>query len=152
MNFTRIQEITNQWTEWLNLKEVFDDLVPISLCLDAQRRLNETANFEPQFMRCNIPLVIRVFRESKAYKKNHFVNYDEGEKPEIYLFNTKWSPPKQPEDRQYSIDIEANYLAEFASLITKEFDALFNDMSNESITFHGFGLLREGIITLAFSR
>jgi hypothetical protein len=152
MNFTRIEEITRQWGEWLNLEKAFDDLTPISLCLDAQRRLNEMTDFPVTFKRCNIPLVIRVFRESKAYKKNYFVNFEEGEKPEIYLFNTKWSPPKQPEDRQFSLDIEANYLAECASAVTKEFDALFSDMSNESITFHGFGCLKDGTLTLAFSR
>jgi len=154
MNFTRIEEITRQWGEWLNLKEVFDDLVPIALCLDAQRRLNETQkfDFDVQFKRMNIPLVIRVFRESKAYKKNHFVNYDEGVKPEIFMFKEKWNPPTGTGRQPYSIDSERDYLEQLAPIITKEFDALFNDMSNESITFHGFGLLREGIITLGFSR
>lgn len=150
MNFTRIEELTRQWGEWLNLSESFDDLVPIALCLDAQRRLNETAHFEPKFMRMNVPLIIRVFRESKAYKKNHFVNYDEGVKPEIYMFKTKWNPPHV--EGLGVLDSERDYLEQLTPEIIKEFDALFSDMSNENITFHGFGCLKDGTLTLAFSR
>jgi len=150
MNFTRIEEITRWWGEALHLDETFEDLVPIALCLDAQRRLNEIQDFDAQFKRINIPLIIRVFKESKAYKKNYFVNYDEGEKPEIFIFKTKWNPPAV--DGVHCLEVESNYLAELAPQIAKEFDALFNDMSNESITFHGVGLLKDGTITLGFSR
>jgi len=71
---------------------------------------------------------------------------------EIFMFKEKWNPPTGTGRQPYSIDSERDYLEQLAPIITKEFDALFNDMSNESITFHGFGLLREGIITLGFSR
>lgn len=150
MNSIRIREIHRWWTDHLNLKEAFEDTISISLCLDAQRRFNEEHQFEPKFMRMNVPLVIRVFRESRAYKKNNFVNYDEGIKPEIHMFKTKWNPPHV--EGTGLIDLERDYLEQLTPEITKEFDALFNDMSNESITFHGFGCLKDGTLTLAFSR
>ncbi len=153
MNFTRIEEITKWWGEHLNLSQAFDDLTPISLCLDAQRRFNETHKFEPQFMRMNIPLVIRLFRESQAYKRNHFVNFDEAVNPEtrqIFMFKTKWNCP-QPVDSFHNIDTERSYLEQLTPELVKEFDTLFQDMMNKEIIFHGIGCLKDGTLTFTFS-
>lgn len=146
MTYTEIEDIVRWWGV-LNLDELFDDKVPISLCLQAQIKYNETKEFHPQFMRLSIPLVVRVLAESKAYKRNYFVNYAEGKKPQITILNTKFKPFEVE-----NLDEEANYTAQLASNITKEFDSLFADISNEEITFYGLGCLNDGTITLSFSK
>lgn len=154
MNATRIEEITRWWGEHLNLGKVFEDVTPIALCLDAQRRFNETHKFEPQFMRMNIPLVIRAFRESTAYKRNQFVNFDEKrdlETRQIYTFKTKWNPPPI-DDGFHRLDAERDYLEQLTPEFVKEFDALFMDTMNQEIVFHGIGCLKDGTLTLMFSK
>lgn len=152
MNFTQIEEITKWWGEHLNLETAFDDITPIALCLDAQRRFNEWHKFQPQFMRMNIPLIIRVFRESQAYKRNHFVNFGEAlQNMQIYMFKTKWNPPPIVGDHT-SIDAERDYLEKIYPEVMKEVDALFADTMNKEIIFQGIGCLNDGTITLTFSK
>lgn len=150
MTPTKIEEIHQWWVEHLNLASVFDDTLPISLCLDAQRRFNEQHNFDPQFNRMNVPLVIRMFRESKAYKRNHIANFRENVDAQIYMFKTKWNPPNV--DGVGRLDSERGYLEQLAPEITKEFDDLFMDVMNEEIIFYGIGCLNDGTLTLTFSK
>lgn len=151
MTHTEIADNVKHWKESLSLEEVFDDLVPISLCLEAQRIVNENSNIDnAPFKMLSIPLVIRVFRESKAYKRNYFVNYKEDIKPQIHMFKTRFNPPTL--EGPGRLDALADYCGELASNITKEIDFLFSDVKNEEIVFNGFGLLKNGILTLSFKR
>ena len=151
MRFTEIEDIKRQWNEWLNLDSIFEDLIPISLCLRAQTKFNENHKFEPKFMRMSVPLVIRAFKESQAYKRNYFVNYDESKKPQVFMFKTKWIPP-EPVNGHYNIDLEKDYLEQITPAIVKEIDSLFSDVANEEITFHGIGCLKDGTLTLSFNK
>jgi hypothetical protein len=146
MNFTEIEEVVNNWRIF-DLDQLFEDRIPISLCLQAQVKYNESNNFEPQFMRLSIPLVIRAFAESKAFKRNHFINYDEHDKPQLAILKVKHKAfiPN-------NLDEEAEYAAKLAVQILKEIDALFEDVMNEDIVFHGLGCLKDGAITILFSR
>jgi hypothetical protein len=146
MKFTEIEKVLDNWSSF-DLKQLFEDRIPISLCLQAQVNYNESKNFEPQFMRLSVPLVIRAFAESKAFKRNHFINYNEDNKPQFAILKVKHKA-FVPKD----LDEEAEYCAVLASKIVKEIDALFEDVMNEDIVFHGLGCLNDGAITISFSR
>jgi inactivated superfamily I helicase len=152
ITFTEIENIVQNW-KVLNLESLFDDLVPISLCLQTQMKYNENnKELSPAFRRISIPLVIRAFRESKAYKRNQFVNYfeeckSEECKPQVAMFKTKFKAVENVD-----LQKEANLAASLASEIAKEIDSLFSDVMNEEITFHGLGCLNDGTMTLLFNR
>jgi hypothetical protein len=146
MTFTEIEEVVENW-KGFDLDQLFEDRIPISLCLQAQVRYNESKNFEPQFMRISVPLLIRAFAESKAFKRNNFINYNEDDKPQFAILKIKHKTfvPN-------NIDEEAAYTAKFAGQMAKELDALFEDVMNEDIVFHGLGCMKDGAITISFSR
>lgn len=150
MTFTEIEEVVNNWRSF-DFDQLFEDRIPISLCLQAQVKYNESKNFEPQFMRLSVPLLIRAFAESKAFKRNNFINYNEdyGEDydPQLAVFKVKHKVfvPN-------NLDEEAEYCAVLAHDIAKELDALFEDVMNEDIIFYGLGCLKDGAITISFNR
>lgn len=149
ITLTEIEDIVENW-KVLNLDEMFDDLVPISLCLQAQIKFNENKDLSPQFKRISVPLIIRAFNESKAFKRNRFVNYFEDHDKQIAMFKTKFQETFFQTNN--ILENEAGSVADLASNIAKEIDSLFSDVMSEEIVFHGLGCLKDGTITLVFRR
>jgi len=146
ITFTEIEEIVQNW-KVLNLENLFDELVPISLCLQTQLKYNESnKELSPHFRRISIPLVIRAFNESKAYKRNHFINYFEKHEPQVAMFKARFK------GSEGDLQQEADLVANLASEVAKEVDSLFSDVMNEEIVFHGLGCLNDGTIIMLFNR
>lgn len=147
LRFKELDDIVRRW-EITGLVENFVEKTPIALCLQAQLKLNERVDLDPAFRRWSIPVIIRMFSESKAFKRNHFTNlFDEDDKPTIAFLRAKFSPPANQED----LELEAELLTKLAATLKEEIDYLFRDRKGATITFHGISHTPQGDLMLHYS-
>lgn len=150
LRFKELEEIVKRW-ETIGLIENFVEKTPIALCLHAQVKLNEKVDLDPAFRRWSIPLIVRMFSESKAFKRNHFTNlFDEQDKPTIAFLRTKFIAP-QPPNRTADLQYEAELVAKMAVALKEEIDYLFRDRKGATITFHGISHTPQGDLILHYS-
>lgn len=143
MTHDQLQKIISNWDQ-TNLIENFENKEPIALCLQAQLGFNETTQVRDDFFRkISLPLVVRTFQESKAFKNNYFGNYFESARPEYMFLKTKV--------KQVADDEAAEEVARIASGVAKEIDEAFFDRRGAEIIFHGFGTMVDGTIFMAFN-
>lgn len=147
LRFKEVENIVRQW-EATTLLENFTEKTPIALCLQAQIRLNERVDLDPAFRRWSIPILIRMFSESKAFKRNHFTNlFDEEEKPTIAFLKAKFLAPLGCDGLQHEADLVAN----LALSLKEEIDYIFRDRKGATITFHGISHTARGDLMLHYS-
>jgi len=145
MTHAELEKIISNWAE-TGLTETFEEKEPISLCLQSQFEFNETPQAgEAKFKRLSIPLVVRVFSESKAFKNNYFCNYFESKRPEYIFFRASL------DETFSSLEEEAEAVTNLAADMTKEIDEAFFDRREAEVIFHGFGTLIDGTIFMAFN-
>lgn len=150
MNQKELEKIVSNWQE-TNLIENFEDKVSIALCLQSQLQFNENSKNreltedEVTFNAISIPLVVRVFSESKAFNRNRFVNYFESKRPEYLFLST--SIEDMPED----VNERAEFLAKLSKDVAEEIDEYFSDKFHSEITFQGFGRMVDGTLFLAYN-
>jgi hypothetical protein len=150
LNQSNLICLVDRWTD-TGLTERFEDKTNISLCLQSQLKYNESNNIDATFKLISIPLLIRIFSESKAFKRNQFVNYLEDAKPsQIVTFGIKLDKIETKKDES-KLDKYAEKTASIAQYIMKELDEAFADVNNQEIIFHHFGILKDGTITMAFN-
>jgi len=150
LRFKELEDIVRRW-ESTGLVESFVDKTPIALCLQAQLKLNEKAELDPAFRRWSIPVIVRMFSESLAFKRNHFTNlFDEEAKPTIAFLRTKFVPPQQP-NRESDLEYEAELVVKLAESLRAEIDCLFRDRKGATITFHGISHNDQGHLVLHYS-
>lgn len=128
----------------------------IAGCLQAQLTFNESKDdLPPIFKRLSIPLVIRVFYESKAFERNNFsLPYKQEGEPKTLMFHTKikefnydLSPGR---DVKVSLDAEAKQTADLAKSVKEELDEAFGDSKNMDVEFLGFGCLNNGTLLMYY--
>jgi len=145
MTHEELTTIISNW-EKTNLIENFEDKEPIALCLQSQLGFNKTTN-DGYFNRLSIPLVVRVFSESKAFRNNTFTNFFESKRPEYLFFGTT----ADEQQSGFSLEEEAKQVSEIAFEIRRELDEAFRDKRDTEIVFHGFGRLVDGTIFMAYN-
>lgn len=147
MNHKELDEILSAWEETKLLEGIDDEeqRLSLALCLNAQNNFNKTTH-DGEFNRISIPLTRRVFGESKAFKRNTFVNYAESKRPEYMFFGAQINL-----DGQFSLEDEAEKVAELAENIQKELDTAFADKMGIEVIFHGFGKLVDGTVFMAYN-
>lgn len=144
LRFKELDDIVRMW-ENTNLLEGFSEKTPIALCLHAQVKLNEAVDLDPIFRRWSIPVLIRAFTESKAFKRNHFTNLFEGDKPNVAFLKTRFSPPRfNIEGPEYDPQQEAELISKLAATLREEIDYLFRDRKGATIIFHGISHSPDG--------
>lgn len=144
MTHEKLKQIISNW-EQTNLIEGFEEKEPIALCLQSQLEFNETTQVQNDFFRkISLPLVIRAFSESKAFKNNYFTNYFESPRPEYMFLRAKVNEEVADEGAPEEV-------ARLATEIAKEIDEAFADRKNAEIIFQGFGTLVDGTIFMAFN-
>lgn len=132
----------------------------LAVCLETQRITDCHKPDTPdhiEFKRLSAPLIIRIFKASEVCRSGKFVVDRSRVDYKSHYFATKWCPPKKNKWRQYSLDDEAVYLADFALCVAKEIDHLFQHdrplKENERVAFdcfakelytHGDGRLAQG--------
>lgn len=145
MNEYQIGKIVNNWVDIFNLDQKYEKLEQLALCLNAQYILNNKNNTGGTFSCASLPLILRIFKESKAFKNNNITN-DLTKNFKIIKLKTKWLLFRCTNLEEY-----ANYTCEISSKITKEFDKLFSKSKNKTIIFHGFNCLKDGTITIGLT-
>jgi len=131
----------------------------VAACLEAQRVYNEEDNSSAPWKRVSIPVIRRAIATSEAVKRNTFVENKESSEsaPEVYVFNTKYQGLTQPgyeltaEQKQWSLDAEAEAVAEFSYKFKEEFDRLFKDQYKKKIYFKGLSCTNEGTVCLRYN-
>ncbi len=147
MNNQQLDEILNAW-EKTSLLEGIDgeeQKLALALCLNAQANFNKTSH-DGEFNRISIPLARRVFGESKAFRRNQFVNYGESKRPEYMFFSAGVDL-----DKERSLQEEADFVAELAAKVQAEIDTTFADKMGTEVIFHGFGRLVDGSVFMAYN-
>ena len=150
---------TEKWQQTGLLSGISEKLQDsVALCLESQRLFNEKTDLPADFKRLSIPVLRRLVAESKAFKNNFFVDFQESShKPEVFIFNTKLKAPvfniawATDEQKAAFLEQEANYTAEFSKKLSEEFDQLFKDQTNKKIYFQGFGSNHEGTVYLHYN-
>jgi hypothetical protein len=147
---TKLDEIVARWAE-IGLCEIYEK--PLALCLDAQRRFNEEhKELSPQFRRLSIPLIVRIFKTSEAFKNNTFTNYCEEllSEPQVFVFKTEYAPPSDATTSDSRMQIESDYLRDLTKNLVTEIDRMF-DMRNTEITFRGLHCFGTNRILMYYS-
>ena len=133
-------QIVEQWTKTGLINNFPEEKKEnIAKCLQAQVDFNEEVEGSAQFNRLSVPLLVRMFAESKAFNRNHF-SAGQCDDREIvtHMFKRKYDPPKV--DGVGTLDKEAEYVAELSENLMREVDVLFGDKFNKYIEFHGISL------------
>lgn len=120
-------------------------------CLAAQVALNEKLE-NPSFKRASVPIIVRAFSQSNAFKRNNF-DMSDGlhEAKNVHVFSTKFSSyDRSGRTGEYNLEEEAKYVADLSNKIMLEFDELFRDQFNKYIVFHGFETTDSGQILLHY--
>jgi len=122
----------NRWEKTGILKGCGERSAAIASCLDKQLELNkhEEADVPPLWLRASIPVVRRVFGESKVL----FENDASDEESNFYVLRTLWNPPHTQD-----INEEASYTAKFSAALMKEINETFGDLKRP-IGFNGFSV------------
>jgi hypothetical protein len=144
MNYQKLEEIAQNWKQ-TGLIENFDDKVQISSCLQSQLKYNEEeSNCPPVFNRMTIPLMIRTFSSLPTYEDKYFSNF-ENEKEVKKEFNTEivFNPPNE-------FDKESEYCVKICTLLKDKISSYFENIADETITFHYF-TLENGKIIMVWS-
>jgi hypothetical protein len=140
-----IDKILDKWTK-TGLLETSKNKLSLALCLETQRRYNESNGVSDSFRRLAIPLIVRMLNGSKTNTRNNFINYfDEQEKPKAYIFKSKFK------NFNGDIEKEAEFAAELAENMAKELDYLFNDKMNNDIIFRGLDTMQDGSILFYYN-
>ena len=149
MNHKELDEILSAWEETKLLEGIDDEeqKLSLALCLNAQNNFNKTTH-DGEFNRISIPLTRRVFGESKAFKRNTFINYGESKRPEYMFFGATIDLDKKG---VFSLEDEADDVAKLAEEIQKELDTAFADKMGVEVIFHGFGKLVDGTVFMAYN-
>jgi hypothetical protein len=94
-----------------------------------------------------------MFSESKAFKRNHFVNYfeEDSDEPEVHVFKTKFTYNDAVPGGTYRLDDEVCYVAKLSKTLREEVDKFFGDQKGKTITFHGLFCLPDGTITMKYN-
>jgi hypothetical protein len=155
LTFKETEEIVRRWESILpcviNKIESFADKTSIALCFQAQVKLNEKLNLDSDFRRWSIPILVRAFKESKAFKRNHFTNFVEGDTPNIAFLKTRYSPPQCHNKPHNNLEHEAELVAVLAQSFKEEIDDMFRDRKNVTIVFHGISHTPQGHLVLHYS-
>jgi hypothetical protein len=124
----------------------------IAGCLQAQLTFNESKDDLPTtFRRLSIPLVIRVFSESKAFERNNFsLPYKEEGEPKTLMFHSKLKEFNYDGQVRVNLDEEAKHSADLAKSIKIELDEAFGDSKNMDVEFLGFGCLNNGTLLMYY--
>jgi hypothetical protein len=142
-----------QWEETGLLKNFGSDKKEsIAGCLQAQLTFNESKDdLPPTFRRLSIPLVIRVFSESKAFQRNNFsLPYKQEGEPKTLMFHAKLKEFNYDEHTKVNLDEEAKHSADLAKAMTIELDEAFGDSKNMDVEFLGFGCLNNGTLLMYY--
>lgn len=141
MNYQELEKIAQNWKQ-TELIENFEDKIQISSCLQSQVNYNEKeSNCSPIFNRMTIPLIIRTFRSLPTYKDKYFSNF-ENEKEVKKEFNTEivFNPNE--------FDKEQGYFVKICTLLRDKINLYFENIIDETITFHYFTLKNGKIIMI----
>lgn len=141
-----LNQIKENW-EKTGLLEPYqgDEALSLATCLESQRKMNETLD-DIEFKRVSLPLVRRIYSESKAVERNHFINYFENTVyHNNYIFKNKF--PKI----DGSLEEQTEATAALASKMAKEIDVLFADQRNSKISFNGFDIMEDNSIVMYFN-
>jgi hypothetical protein len=159
--FPQLEQIIAKWQQTGLLQEYGNGSEMgycLATCLETQRILNEQMEDVDNLSICmwkrnNIPLIIRLFRQCEAFKRNSFVNFFEDiAMPSMLSFKTKFNPndTKGP-NGQHSIDKEAKYSEEFSKGIGREIETAFRDRRNSEIIFRGFDILDDKTVVMHYA-
>lgn len=125
-----IQEVCERWEKTGLLNGCSDRKEVMASCLQAQLEFNEEAVGIPSaWRRASIPVVRRLFGETKVIFKNDFSDEHAGN-TSFYMFKTLWNPPVG------DLNEEANYVAEFTQSLKRELDENFHDFRRQ-VNFYG---------------
>lgn len=139
MNNQQIDEIVAKWTGVRFLENYSGDPVCLATCLHAQMQTNDPKNIGL------LPLVRRLFGESRCLQRNHFHNYFETKEQfkQQMFFKTKYKHGN-------SLDEMAENLVEMSAAIALELDKTFGDLTNTSVVFYGFEVLDNNAIVMTY--
>ena len=127
-----IQEVCERWEKTGMLNGCSDRKEVMASCLQAQLEFNEEAgkSLPDAWRRASIPVVRRVFGETKVVFKNDFSDEHAGN-TSFYMFKQTWNPPKDGD-----LNEEADYVAAFAATLVKELNENFHDFRRQ-VNFYG---------------
>ena len=144
-------DVYARW-EKTGLLEGVRDQHGLAACLEVQRVFNETHEMPPQFLRLTIPIIRRLFGESKAVQRNHFTSYfEEAAWPQLMTFRTKYNPPKPSAGNYDVLQAEADYCGILTRKLAAEIDEAFRDKRDMEVIYRGLGLLDDGTVVMYYS-
>lgn len=143
---SNIDKILTLWNN-TGLLENAKNKLALALCLEAQKRYNESApDMSATLRRLTIPLLVRMLTGSKAATRNNFINYfDEGQAPKTHIFKSKLLTFNG------DLQAEADFCAKLAESMTTELDELFKDKMHNDIIFKGLDCLKDGTIIMHYN-
>jgi hypothetical protein len=141
------KELLERWesTKILTGIEDTDRKFAVATCLEMQRRVNETFDDGNSWKRCSIPVIRRVFSETRnLFMNEDFDNLDN--KVNYQFLKTKFEVPDCTVDGKYDLNLEAEYVAKFSEDIRNELNEMFRDTPRKQIKFYGLRATHAGVI------